>query len=244
VDNVIGELKIVNQRFPHVGLICIDDDAFFLRTDEEIEGFSHEYKKNISIPLWVTGAIPPAITEQKLAALTEAGMVALRMGVQSGSQRTKKANQYAHSNQAVLKAVRMIHGFRDKIKKPQFDIILDNPWEKEGGFRWTNRSCTFYLFPAGHETHLEVRGIIPDLKNYGRAEMVLEVRKEQRGIYKHCWRCAEPFHIKVPLPRRNRKWKSPLTFHLECSATFSPASMGTGNDNRELGVVLTYAALV
>jgi anaerobic magnesium-protoporphyrin IX monomethyl ester cyclase len=128
ITNVIEELKSVNDRFPFVEMICIDDDAFFLRSDEEIEEFGRQYQKHIPIPMWVTGATPATLSERKLAALTQAGMTSLRMGVQSGSPHTKQLYKGSHSNQAVLKAVQLIHQFRE-IKKPQYDLILDNPWE-------------------------------------------------------------------------------------------------------------------
>jgi anaerobic magnesium-protoporphyrin IX monomethyl ester cyclase len=154
VENVIAELRIVKERFPYVELICIDDDAFFLRTDEDIEEFSTQYREQIQIPMWVTGATPTTLTERKLAALANAGMTTFRMGIQTGSQRTKKLYRRTHSNQAIRNAVSLIHKFRDRINRPQYDIILDNPWETPRDLRTTLRFLSrlpvpyeLFLFP-------------------------------------------------------------------------------------------------
>jgi len=89
-DNVIGELRAAIQAFPFIELICIDDDAFFMRTEAEIEDFSAKYRKEVRVPLWVTGASPLTVTRKKLDLLTEAGLTALRLGIQSASPKTKK----------------------------------------------------------------------------------------------------------------------------------------------------------
>ena len=73
---------IVQERFPFVYCISVDDDAFFLRSNEEIEEFCANCGDLLEIPLWVTGATPSTITQRKLA---DAGMVALRMGIQTAS---------------------------------------------------------------------------------------------------------------------------------------------------------------
>lgn len=130
-NNVIEELMTVKSRFPFIKLICIDDDAFFLRTEEEIIDFAKKYKENVKLPFWVTGASPSSLTREKLSVLVDAGMVDIRMGIQTGSEHTKRLYKRYTSNQQVEKAVRMINEFKDKIKKPKYDIIIDNPWETE-----------------------------------------------------------------------------------------------------------------
>jgi len=136
-EHVIGELRAIAKQFPFIELICIDDDAFFMRTEEEIEQFSAMYKEQVDIPMWVTGATPLTITPRKLDALTAAGLVAIRMGIQSGSNNTKKLYRRPHSNAAVLKAIHLLDRYRSKIKRRQFDFILDNPWESDADLRQT-----------------------------------------------------------------------------------------------------------
>jgi len=125
------------RRFPFLQVMCLDDDAFFLRSDEEIEDFAAKYKERVKVPMWVTGATPLSVTGSKLEPLAAAGLIAIRMGIQSGSSRTKKLYRRSHSNRSVLQAVRLIDGYRDRIKLRQYDIILDNPWETEADLRET-----------------------------------------------------------------------------------------------------------
>lgn len=136
-NNVIGELKIAQERFPSINQICIADDALFLRPNEEIEDFSRKYKANIRIPMWVTGANPSTITARKLAALSDGGMNVIRMGVQSASPRTLKLYSRNESNQQAKAAVQLLHKFRDKIRTVQLDILVDNPWETASDLRAT-----------------------------------------------------------------------------------------------------------
>ncbi len=150
VDHVISELSEVASRFPFLEVMCIDDDAFFLRSDEDIEDFAAQYKERVKIPMWVTGATPLSLTARKLEALAAAGMTAIRMGIQSGSSRTKKLYRRSHSNRSVLQAVRLIDNYRDRVTLRQYDIILDNPWETDADLRQT--LLLLSRFPVPFET--------------------------------------------------------------------------------------------
>jgi coproporphyrinogen III oxidase-like Fe-S oxidoreductase len=119
--------------------------------------------------MWATGATPANLSERKLAALTRAGMSCLRMGIQSGSTRTKQLYRRNHSNQAVLKAVSLIHQFPE-IKRPQYDIILDNPWETPQDLRQTLMLLS--RFPVPFQLNLFPLQFYPgtDLYDKARAE--------------------------------------------------------------------------
>ncbi|MCP3891326.1 MAG: B12-binding domain-containing radical SAM protein [Desulfobulbaceae bacterium] len=132
IDNVIRELVSVKDRFPFIKLFCIDDDAFFMRSLNEIKEFSEKYiEAGINCSLWVTGASPTSISREKVVALVNAGMNSIRVGIEAGSERIKKMYKRPYSNQQVEKAVQIINEFRDKVKEPQYDLILDNPWESQ-----------------------------------------------------------------------------------------------------------------
>ena len=172
---MVKELVIIKSRLPFVKLICIDDDAFFLRSKHEIIDFADKYREEIGLSLWITGANPLTLTREKLTILTEGGLTSLRMGIQTGSQRIKTLYRRRHSNEQVLEAVRMIHEFKDKIKLPAYDIILDNPWETEADLITTLRFLArfptpydLFLFPLtfypGTELHEKAirEGVIVD----------------------------------------------------------------------------------
>jgi anaerobic magnesium-protoporphyrin IX monomethyl ester cyclase len=139
VGNVIGELRGIVQAFPFTEMICIDDDAFFMRSEQEIEEFSSRYREEVRIPLWVTGASPSTVSRGKLDLLAGAGLTALRMGIQSASPRTRKLYRRPETSAAALNAIRLIESYPEQIKRRQFDVILDNPWETDADLRMTLR---------------------------------------------------------------------------------------------------------
>ena len=131
VDNVIEELMIVKSRLPFIELVRFASDSFFTYSKEEIMDLANKYKEKIGIPLQITGVAPSRLTRETLSLLVDAGLKFIRMGIQTGSERTKKLYKRHHSNQQVEKAVKLIHEFKDIIRTPMYDIIIDNPWETE-----------------------------------------------------------------------------------------------------------------
>lgn len=131
IDNVIKELQQAKINLPFMRRMYFNDDAFFLYSVGEIEKFCQEYKKNIKLDLVVAGATPVTLMREKLSPLVDAGLQFMRMGIQTGSERTKKLYRRNYSNQQVIEAAKTINGFTDKMTYPQYDIIVDNPWETD-----------------------------------------------------------------------------------------------------------------
>jgi anaerobic magnesium-protoporphyrin IX monomethyl ester cyclase len=131
IENVMSELRWLQERFPYVERLTLDDDAFFVRPLTEIREFAEKYRADIHMHLWITGASPTTLTREKLALLTDAGRLSLRMGIQTGSPRIQKLYLRKQTNEDVLRAVSLIQEFRHKIQQVFFDVIVDNPWETD-----------------------------------------------------------------------------------------------------------------
>jgi radical SAM superfamily enzyme YgiQ (UPF0313 family) len=131
MGNVLEELKEVRKNLPYVDNVYFDDDSFILLKTEQIREFSEGYKEHIDLPLSVTGITPATLRRDKLSLLVDAGVSFIRMGLQSGSESIKKEYKRNYSNKKVESSVAIINEFKDKIGPPQYDIILDNPWETD-----------------------------------------------------------------------------------------------------------------
>lgn len=174
VDNVIEELMILKSKLSFIPDVCFNDDAFFIRSEEDIINLASKYKEKIGLPFSVYGAHPLTLTKEKLAPLVDAGMTFIRMGIQTGSENTKKLFLRHHSDKKIIGAATAINSFKGKLPNPPlYDIILDNPWETDKEiietlklltkiptpFTLTFYSLTFYPGTALYEKALE-EGII------------------------------------------------------------------------------------
>lgn len=103
------------------------DEDLFMRSVSEIREFAALYREKIGIPFECMGS-PPRITEEKLSLLADAGLWRLRVGIESGSERTKReVYDRRISNQAVLQAARVIAARRDVVAA--YFFISGNPYE-------------------------------------------------------------------------------------------------------------------
>jgi radical SAM superfamily enzyme YgiQ (UPF0313 family) len=125
IDNIIKELMEVKNA----DRIKFSDDHFFSYNEEEIEDFCRKYKKSINLPLMILGVSPGAFSRRKLALLVDAGLVYLKVGIQTGSKNTKKLYKRSHSNKRIIQIAKEIHEFG--ISEVTYDIIIDNPWESD-----------------------------------------------------------------------------------------------------------------
>ena len=176
LEGVVEELKQAKAGLPFIDRIKFDDDAFFLAYGrEEMARFCRRYKDEVGLPLAVTGVTPATMDEAKLADLVEAGLDFVRVGIQSGAERTRKLYRRGHTDEQIRSAASSAHLLSAAGRPPQYDIILDNPWEREGDLVETLlllsrlptpfQLCLFSLnlYP-GTELHLKAReeGLIKD----------------------------------------------------------------------------------
>jgi len=128
VDQVILELQRITQRFPGIGGIHFFDDSFFSNSTAYLTAFVERYRTEIKLPFYCQSS-PEALTREKMDLLLEAGMVFCEMGIQTGSESIAKLYRRSASNEQILKGITTIDRYRERLLKPHYHVIVDNPWE-------------------------------------------------------------------------------------------------------------------
>lgn len=134
---LMKHLTEVKERHPHIRSIIFDDDSFMALRLGLMREFAAEYKEKIGLPLTITGVIPNYLREEKLELLTQAGLIRIRMGIQSGSQRMLDFYKRPAPPEKVLEAAGIANRFRKIMIPPAFDLIMDNPLETAEDIRDT-----------------------------------------------------------------------------------------------------------
>ncbi|MDZ7666061.1 MAG: cobalamin-dependent protein [Desulfotignum sp.] len=129
VDRVIAELVWAKTHIPHLRRIIIDDDDFFLNSEDRMTRFLAQYMDQIRLPVFYIQANTRQITEKKLDILVNSGLDLryLKIGLQSGSPRiSREIFLRPLDRQAYLGKLEMVmkRGIRVMI-----DVISDNPYD-------------------------------------------------------------------------------------------------------------------
>ncbi len=127
-DNIIDELEQAIHYMDFIRGVWISDDCFIYQSPEELDKFAKSYKKRIDLPFFCLGD-PIHLTKEKMEVLCDAGLTLMTMGIQSGSGKSKKLFRRNISNERIVETTTIIGGFRNRIKPPMYDIIVDNPFE-------------------------------------------------------------------------------------------------------------------
>ncbi len=131
IEKVISDLEIITHENKYIQYISFFDDDFFVRTANENEEFSKEYRKRIGLPFFAY-ASPGTFTEQKLKLLLDAGLDRIGIGFQTGSKRMLEL--YNRSLSGIDKAVgitRIMSKYSDKMQVPDVDFLINSPFETE-----------------------------------------------------------------------------------------------------------------
>ncbi|HLC63395.1 MAG TPA: radical SAM protein [Candidatus Nanoarchaeia archaeon] len=129
IERVIKEMENIKEHFPFVEYIGIGDEVFFVRSDDEIREFSEKYKSRINLPLQCEFS-PMTVTDSKFKAMIDCGLVAVQMGVQSGSDELNfKMYERYQTQDTVLKAAKIIDRYKDHLDFYCYHFIIGNPLE-------------------------------------------------------------------------------------------------------------------
>ena len=173
VQYTISELVDVKNRFPFIKYIAFLDDFFLLRPPSFLREFIAQYKEKINLPFSCSTTMD-LITDDIMGAFVNAKLRCLKIGVQSGSDRT---NQYVFKRMQKSERIRGKIELFKKYKKDvvyRFDIILDNPWENFNDMKETLKLFASLKFPYFI--------VVYSLKLYPGTELYDRAQKENISI--------------------------------------------------------------
>jgi radical SAM superfamily enzyme YgiQ (UPF0313 family) len=124
----VEHLATLHRRhFPNATDVFLLDEDFFLRPLEEIREFAGLYRTQVGLPFDCMVS-PPRIAGEKVRLLAEAGLWRISLGVESGSERTKKeVFERPIPNETVMRASRTIKLHPTVV--PCYYFIIGNPYE-------------------------------------------------------------------------------------------------------------------
>lgn len=140
IPNIISEMEYaLSHGFTS---FYITDDHFMSFTLEEITQFNSSYKEKINKPFSIVGINPnnfrSTSAEEKLKLLLDCGMSDIRIGIQSGSNRTLSIFNRGYTANDVQNLVKVVEKYTKTIWNSPYDqlnialdFICDAPWETD-----------------------------------------------------------------------------------------------------------------
>lgn len=193
VRNVIEELLQVKKKMGFIKIMLFEDDAFFAASSDEIKRFCEEYKQTIGLPLIISGATPATISEEKVSALVNAGLVHVRMGIETGSEKTKELYNRNFSNHRIIEATKVLNRFKSQTKVPVYDLILDNPWEDNDDLIKTLK--LLLEIPRPYRLNLFSLTFFPGTQLYEKAKSEGIITDDLREIHRKDYLDCEPTYL-------------------------------------------------
>lgn len=124
----IESARRLKGQFLHARYFYFLDEDFFARSLAELQQMAEEYPKQVGLPFECL-ASPAQIREEKMALLAQAGLWRVRMGLETGSERTKReVYRRPISNEMVRRAAQVL-GRHPEVVAYYF-LIVGNPYEQ------------------------------------------------------------------------------------------------------------------
>lgn len=131
VENAIGELKDYKQKHPNTSQILFYDDVFTFDR-KWIDEFADAYRREINLPFWVY-TYPEMCDAEILKRLQDCGLMFVKMGIQSGSNRVMKEIYGRNLDQnRIMKSVQVLQELNLYCV---YDILIGIPLEGEEDLR-------------------------------------------------------------------------------------------------------------
>lgn len=129
IAEAIDRVATLRRRFFHKAkYVFFVDDDFLDRKMSELQEFAKEFQEKVGLP-FECQVSPLRVNPDRISELVKAGAWRIRMGVESGSERTKKeVYDRAMPNAAVLKASEIMAKHPHVVRAYYF--IIGNPFEE------------------------------------------------------------------------------------------------------------------
>jgi anaerobic magnesium-protoporphyrin IX monomethyl ester cyclase len=129
-DLVMKELAWAVKNIPHLKSVTLDDDDFFLRSEQDMEAFLRSYQQKIDLPFYYLQATIKQVSGPKLNLLRENGirLTYLKIGLQSASKRiSKNIFDRSFDRDLFIAKLKLLATYNVSVI---LDVISENPYDK------------------------------------------------------------------------------------------------------------------
>lgn len=131
VNRVIEELHYAKERMPFICGVNIQDDSFFMGSDEWLEEFSRKYKKDFGWP-FIARIMPRFAAKARINMLKSCGLRYVSIGLQGSDRLNSEVYNRRETNESFLNAC---HAIAEAGIFFVVDVILDVVYETEDDLR-------------------------------------------------------------------------------------------------------------
>ncbi|HEY3312586.1 MAG TPA: radical SAM protein [Anaerolineales bacterium] len=154
VSKLIEHTQNLRKIFPQGWNFYFIDEDFGARPLDELSQLSEEFPQKIGLPFECL-THPAQVSQQKMDLLVKAGLFRVNMGIESGSERTRKMVYDRHvSNEVVKRAAKIISDYPQVT--PYYLFITTNPYEDRSDLLETARLISW--LPYG--CHLVIYNLV------------------------------------------------------------------------------------
>lgn len=127
ISKIMDELSYIKEKLPFTCGLNIQDDSFYLGSDEWIAEFCQELKKRFNWP-FIVRLMPKLVNEKRIKILKEGGVEFVSMGIQGSDRLNKEVYNRFENSENFFAACRILRQYDIKYV---VDVLLDNPYETE-----------------------------------------------------------------------------------------------------------------
>ncbi len=128
IGKLIQHAMKLREILPHGNCIYFLDEDFLARPVAELAEFAAEYPREVALPFECM-TYPARVTHERMDLLVRAGLYRINMGIESGSERTRREVYDRHvSNGVVKQAAQIISSYSQVV--PKYFFIIANPFEE------------------------------------------------------------------------------------------------------------------
>jgi anaerobic magnesium-protoporphyrin IX monomethyl ester cyclase len=137
VSRLIEHTRALIRRFPQAKNFYFLDEDFGARPLDELKQLAEEFPRKVGIPFECL-THPAQVSREKMDLLVRAGLFRVNMGIESGSERTRREVYDRHvSNKVVNRAAEIISEYPSV--DPFYLLIIGNPYEERSDLYTTAR---------------------------------------------------------------------------------------------------------
>lgn len=176
---IMDELHQITQQFSFIKEICFDSDDFLSMNKYEFQHFLGLYGR-IGLPFHIN-TTPQNVTEERIEELIKLGLKSVAMGIQSGSGKTLALYKRRTFQHQILNATQILNKYSNAIGKPNYDIMLDNPWETQEDKIETLRLLD--KVPQPYNLMFYSLTLYPETELYQKAKQEGMIKDEVKEVY-------------------------------------------------------------